>query len=511
MRFEGGLPARAALLRPWSVAQTHPWAALLVLGTLSAAVWGVGLLLPYNVWALDLRPLRDIAKLTRGDPAGQAAFVLTFAALSALYYAAWRLCRGRTEPAMWRALILGLAAANFALLWLYPIGAADVFDNIVRGRITAVYGGNPYYETPRAYRVDAFYRYSAWPDATSAYGPVWELMAAGLSRLAGHQVLANLLAHKLAGILFYAGCAALIARLLGRYAPGRTLQGVCLFAWNPLVLYETAGNGHNDIVMVFLILLGLEALSRRRPTLGALAFMGGALVKFIPVLLVPIALADGWRARAGWQRWRFLTLASLACAALALVTYGLFLRPGQALQALDLDRRATLFTTSLPAFVQAQLELRFGEADSGRLVGVSAAGSTVLAALLAAWWYWREAGGDWLRPVRAVAGVLLFYLLITCLWFQAWYAVWPVALAALLPEGALARLIVLLSYSALWKSVVFNVWLYPGGPLPPRTWRETWLGPATLGLAWAYGAYALVRQWRLHLLRRRGPVATRRP
>jgi hypothetical protein len=110
-----------------------------------------------------------------------------------------------------------------------------------------------------------------------------------------------------------------------------------------------------------------------------------------------------------------------------------------------------------------------------------------------------------------VAGVLLFYLLITCLWFQAWYAIWPVALAALLPEGALARLIVLFSYTALWKTVVFNVWLYPGGPLPPRTWRETWLGPATLGLAWAYGVYALLRQLRLRLLRRRGPVETQRP
>lgn len=509
MRSEGGLPWRSALSWPGALIQARPWAALLVLGTLSAAVWWAGLVLPYNVWALDLRPLRDIAKLTRGDPAAQAAYVLTFAALSALYYAAWRVCRGRTGPAIWRALIAGLAAANFVLLWLYPIGAADVFDNILRGRITAVHGGNPFYETPRAHRSDPFYRYSAWPDATSAYGPAWELLAAGASRLAGDDGLANLLAFKLLGVLFYVGCAALIARFLRRHAPERALQGVCLFAWNPLVLYETAGNGHNDIVMVFLILLGLEALSRRRPTLGALAFTGGALVKFIPALLVPIALAAGLRAHSGWRRLVFLAGTGLACAALVLAAYVPFLWDGEWRRALALDRRATLFTTSLPAFVQAQLEPRLGLADSQRLVSVVAAGATALVALLAGVWTWRRAAADWLTSVRAVAGVLLVYLLVACLWFQAWYAIWPVALAALLPEGALARLIVLFSYSALWKTIIFNFWLYPGGRLPPQVWRETWLGPATLGLTWAYGAYALFRRLGRRVLERRD--VTREP
>ncbi len=511
MRSESGLPWRSALAWPAVLIQTRPWAALLVLGLLGAAVWWAGLVLPYNVWALDLRPLRDIAKLTRGEPAAQAAYVLTFAALSALYYAAWRVCRGRAGPAMWRALIAGLAAANFVLLWLYPIGAADVFDNILRGRITAVHGGNPFYEPPRAYRSDPFYRFSAWPDATSAYGPAWELLAAGVSRLAGDHGLANLLAHKLLGVLFYGGCAVLIARLLRRHAPERALQGVCLFAWNPLVLYETAGNGHNDIVMVFLVLFGLEALSQRRPTWAALAFMGGALVKFIPALLVPIALAVGLRAHSGWRRLVFLAGTGLACAGLVLAAYAPFVHGGEWLRALALDRRATLFTTSLPAFVQAQLEPRVGLVESQRLVSIVAAGATGLVALLAAGWTWRRAPTDWLTPVRAVAGVLLFYLLVACLWFQAWYAIWPLALAALLPEGALARLIVLFSYSALWKTIIFNFWLYPGGRLPPQVWRETWLGPATLGLTWAYGAYALVRRLRRHRLGRRGATTGTRP
>jgi hypothetical protein len=148
--------------------------------------------------------------------------------------------------------------------------------------------------------------------------------------------------------------------------------------------------------------------------------------------------------------------------------------------------------------IQARLEQRVGPADSQRLVSVTAAGAMAVVVVLAAWRAAR--GANWLAPVRASAAILLFYLLIAGLWFQAWYAIWPLALAALLPEGALARLIVLLSYSAVWKTIVFDFLLYRGGPLPPKAWRETWLGPATLGLAWLYAAYAglrsLAARWR---------------
>jgi hypothetical protein len=92
--------------------------------------------------------------------------------------------------------------------------------------------------------------------------------------------------------------------------------------------------------------------------------------------------------------------------------------------------------------------------------------------------------------IRASTVILLFYLIFTCLWFQGWYSIWPLALAALLPNGPLAQTAVLLSYTGLWKTVFFDFFLYRGGLIPPRLWRETVLGPATLGLVWLY-----VAQW----------------
>ncbi|MEJ2750918.1 MAG: hypothetical protein P8183_23870, partial [Anaerolineae bacterium] len=187
--------------------------------TLVVYLWG--LVRPYNFFTLGLRPALTIRKFTINDPLAQTRFILTVAFLAGLYYLAWRLCRGQQSRAMWIALFSIVLLVNLAMLALYPIDAADVFDNIIRGRITAVYDGNPFYDTPVQYQQDPFYRYAAWHQVPSAYGPFWELLAAGTSRLAGDGIMANLLAFKSLGLLFYLGCISLITATLRRYAPER--------------------------------------------------------------------------------------------------------------------------------------------------------------------------------------------------------------------------------------------------------------------------------------------------
>ncbi len=485
------------------------WLCLSVLGGLSVAVAWLGLVRPYNLFVLRLLPLRSIPQLTAGQPLAQAGFVLTLAALSGLYYLAWRVCRparaegplwvvllGSAGPAspsrrpVWLALVGSLLALNGMLVWLYPIGAADIFDNIVRGRVTAVQGGNPFYDSPSDYPRELFRYYSAWPTSTRAYGPLWEVLAAGAARLAGDDRLLNVLVFKGLGLLAYAGSAGLIALILRRHAPNRMLQGVCLFAWNPLVLYETAGNGHNDIVLAFFILLGVWALQRRFFTLAMLGLVCGTLVKFIPVLLLPLALAYSLRVLTTWRsRLLFLAGSGLVGTALVLLTVAPFWRGGDLFA---LAQRTTLFTASLPALVQVNLEPLLGLPVSQQAVAGLAAFLLVVVVVTQAWRVWRHP--QWPAPVQASTHVLLFYLVFVCLWFQPWYTIWPLALAAILPEGAVARTVVLLSYAAAWKTIFFDFFIIRGGPLPPAAWRETWLAPATLGLVWLYVAYRILRR-----------------
>ena len=483
--------------------KTRPASWFLVLSILSLLVYWFGLIRPYSLLSNYQEPLLDIGKLTLHQPLAQLRLGMTFTALFILYYLMWRLCRAATQNhrKMLSVLWISLLLINLAMIWLYPIDAADIFDYIMRGRITSQHAGNPFYETPQVYSQDPFYVYTGWKKFTTAYGPLWELLSAAASWLAGDGILANVLVFKIMNLVFYLGSIKIIASILDKFAPERMLQGLCLFALNPLVIYETTGNGHNDILVAFFILVSLLMLLKERFSLSALCLTAGALVKFTPLMLLPVAFVAGIHIQPSRrQRWRFILSTATSCAALIALLSGPFWRGSDPF---NLTRRTTLFTTSLPAVIQAQLQPSLGKAQSAEIVASIALILTATVVGLLTWRTWRDytklkidpslhetyQKSTWLIPVQMWGWQLMLYLLFTCLWFQPWYVIWPLSLAALLPEGALSRLVVLLSGVASFKAILFNLLLPLDGSLPPKSWRETILGPAILGIGWVYATY----------------------
>jgi hypothetical protein len=348
-------------------------------------------------------------------------------------------------------------------MFLYPFDATDLFDYISRGRIQGVYGANPYREVAVDFPQDPFYSYAGWNDYPSPYGPMWELLAGGTAvaaAAAGDGIVANILSFKLLVGVFFLISVMLAASILRREAPDRALSGTWLLAWNPLILYEAFGHGHNDIVMVAWILGAVWFLTRRHYTLSIVSLVGGALVKFIPLLLIPaagvIALRDLPNPPA---RLRFLAVTSLACLAITALAYWPF---WYGPETLTVQRQAQLFTTSLPTLVYLQLEPQLGAIPAGLLVSQS---GILLAGLFAIWQARRaECDRSWLSFPRASLYILLFYLLVAVLWFQQWYFVWPVALAALLPSSPVRSLAIFCGFAVLSKPLVLAplVFLWSG-------------------------------------------------
>jgi hypothetical protein len=76
-----------------------------------------------------------------------------------------------------------------------------------------------------------------------------------------------------------------------------TARNLLLYAWNPLVLIETAGQGHTEALLVPLLLGAVWSVRQERGRLASLAIAGAGLVKLYPFALGPYLLRRfGWRA-----------------------------------------------------------------------------------------------------------------------------------------------------------------------------------------------------------------------
>ena len=210
---------------------------------------------PYSLTKYYRRPLLNLHDLSRNDPLANWRLLGAFLALGLLYWLGWRTARHARGRSAWAAVLGGALISGAVLLFLYPFDAADIFDNIMHGRILGVHGANPFQQPASSFKGDPLYRYVAWQTVTSAYGPGWEILAGGAARLAGDDVVANVLIFKSLSGTFLIASGIIVADILRLMAPTRALAGVVLLAWNPVILYETLGHGHNDTAMVLWILV----------------------------------------------------------------------------------------------------------------------------------------------------------------------------------------------------------------------------------------------------------------
>lgn len=417
--------------------------------------------------------------------------------------AQWGAARRRAALVL---IIGGGALFCVVLLPMYPVDASDIYDYIIRGRMSAVYDMNPMANVPQQIQTDPLFRFVSWRRTPSAYGPAWELVAHGVSALtADASINAQVVAYKGIAIAGYGLTALFIGLTLRRIAPRRLLVGLFIFMWNPLVVYMTAGRGHHDALMTAAVALALYCLSRRLYLAATLGAGVGVLIKFIPALLLPIIVLVALR-DLGLRRWlRYLLLAALIGGALTVALYAPY---WHGLDTLRTSRRAFMLTGSVAAVARQWLmpildgitDLSTPARDTPNSTALIANGTLILfgmvylAALLSLW-----RSRDPLLPYRTAARVILAYLLIASIWFHGWYVIWLLALVALLEDTPLRRLALVFSYLVTWQAFLYNTMLIQprGGSFLP--WLD--LVPVTIymGYAWVflgwYGARLWVWRW----------------
>ena len=165
--------------------------------------------------------------------------------------------------------------------------STDAWTYWMYGRVGAVLGGNPYDDPPSAYASDPAYAAmgATWHNTTSLYGPLFTVGSELDARVAGNERgKAAWLFRLVAALSMIAitGIAALLAR--------ERAFAVSFAGWNPLLALHFAGGGHNDAVMMALVLLALLLAERGRPNLSGVVWSCAIAVKWVPVVFLVLWL-----------------------------------------------------------------------------------------------------------------------------------------------------------------------------------------------------------------------------
>jgi len=236
--------------------------------------------------------------------------LLLFLMMGAIYAGGYLLIsrQERVSSGAKFAIVAMVCLPAIANLFVYPVGALDVFNYMIELKLAYGYGENPYLVTFAGFRDDPFALPAFLVDVPLFYGPVW-LIAYGLpvAVVGFHTIIGLLGALK----LFNLGLLALTGLVIYRSQRDDRAGwlGVFLFLANPLVLFEGVGNAHNDVLMTLFLVAALVAFHRKSVIAGPM-FALSALVKLFTIVLAPLLLAVMLRGRWGWRR--FALAGSLA-------------------------------------------------------------------------------------------------------------------------------------------------------------------------------------------------------
>jgi hypothetical protein len=412
---------------------------------------------------------------------------------------------------------LGVAAVRGALaivvlfevifqitLFLTPgLFTTDIFSYVMYGQISAIYDLNPYIYPPNYFPGSPLldWIHPIWHDQPSVYGPLWTWIGWFMARLLtpfnelvqvqpDGQVLQigllyQVLAYKVLMNMVQVINLVLVWWLLGRLmpqSPRARLAAFVVFAWNPLMLFDAAGNAHNDALMVTLLLLGVAPLVKRprnpsnREWLVGTFFVGmSTLIKYTTGL-VGLFYVVPWARRLTSWRARLLWIGG-ACALILGATVVLFL-PWLEPRALDpilvaASGKVWMYSNWAPDLLALTIDryLDPSTADDPtayhETVRFWAKMITRGIFLLYLGWevrrLWRIAGdrsNPLVKPIlEASTRAFIVLILLVLSWVLEWYWMWPLALATLLGwRSLLTKLVVGYTLTSLPIFYVHHYW-----------------------------------------------------
>jgi hypothetical protein len=153
------------------------------------------------------------------------------------------------------------------------------------------HGINPYLYTPESSELDALKDVAYFIDyefkhTLTVYPPIAQFIFG----IAYFFTDGNPFGIKLLTTIFDLMNIFVLTLLMKNINPKNLISGVMIYAWSPLLIIESTGNGHIEPIPIFFILLSLLLLVKSRIRLSSVSYSSACLSKLFPILLLPIFL-----------------------------------------------------------------------------------------------------------------------------------------------------------------------------------------------------------------------------
>ncbi len=439
-------------------------ALVLLLMLVSARLWWQA---PLNLidhefdYFLGLFASSDLALSETWVALGRRLHLFGFALVGALYLVVVRRLVRSPSSLDTRRIVAWSAVVSLFFAAGMPWVSPDVFFYIGTGWLQSHYGVSPYVTSalavPAAGQDQMFNNiYPGFLGSTTAYGPLFQNLAAMLAGLSGGNEKLALALHKVAALALHGGCSALVWRL----APANFKRVALLsYAANPLICFSVLTCAHNDHWMNLFVLLALLAVSRRHWVLTGAALGAAFGIKYFPLVFVPVfGLAALVQQREGAATARNVLDAARFVAGFAVVLALSYLPDPNALKAFSnvASTGITVYRNSVYHLIDVAtawaLPVFFdkpGFLATFQNVGVFLRGAYVVLYAIVLLSLVDRLRRDTLRGVAeaCLAVTVLYFLLVnTC--NQEWYLTWLMGLALVLPHDRARSL-------AWWLSACF--------------------------------------------------------
>jgi len=183
-----------------------------------------------------------------------------------------------------------------SLMFMTPNLTDDYFRFIWDGLLFS-HGYNPYLILPSQFInsshaitgiTNSLYAGLNSPDFYTVYPPVCEFIFGVSAKLAGGNILGNIIIIRLVILLAEFGVIFLLHMLASKLTVSPNV--VALYAFNPLVIIELTGNLHLEAVMLLFFVLAIYLLVLRKQLFAALSFSLAVGVKLLPLIFLPLLI-----------------------------------------------------------------------------------------------------------------------------------------------------------------------------------------------------------------------------